>query len=136
MNGLEKTQQLLDSLPRPYPSPVDMTEESTLNHTVIGRRFEMSSEMYRVVKCDCCGFVKPGHDYPASPTGVVFERTHLLNKMHPEFHCSRKEFCKGSQFYCANRPTHKYWFYQQHPSHPRDLLNLPPGETNATICND
>ena len=92
--------------------------------------------MYRVVKCDCCGFVKPGHDDPYFPTDVVFERNNLLNKIHPAFHCSCKEVCKGSQFYCANRPTHKYWFYQQHPRHPRDLLNLPPGETNATICND
>ena len=39
INGPEKTQQLLDSRPRPYPSPVDTNEESILKHTVIGRQF-------------------------------------------------------------------------------------------------
>ena len=136
INGPEKTQQLIDSRPRPYPSPVHMTKESTLMHTVIGRGFEISSKMYRVFKCDCCGFVKPGHDDPGFPTDVVFEQNNLLKRKHPAFHCSCKEVCKGSQFYCANIPMQKHWFYQQHQRHPRDLLNLPPRGKNATICND
>ena len=96
----------------------------------------MSRKMYRVVKCDCCGFVKPSHDNPDFSTDVFFERNHLLNKIHPAFHCSCKEFCKGYQLFCDNIPTHKHWFYKQHQRHPRDLLNITPGETNATICND
>ena len=83
INGPKNTQQLLDSRPRPYPSPVDVTEESTLKHTIIGRQFEMLRKMYRVVKCDFCGFVKPVHDNPDFPTDVVFEWNHMLNKMNP-----------------------------------------------------
>ena len=72
INGPEKTQQLLEYPPRLYPSPVDMTEDSTLKHTVIGGQFEMPRKISRVVKCDCCGFIKPGHDNPDFPTDVVF----------------------------------------------------------------
>ena len=49
-----------DNKPKPYPTPIAMSEVSKKKHTVHGRRFEVSMYMFESHSCSCCGKVKPG----------------------------------------------------------------------------
>ena len=54
--------------------------------------------MYRVVKCDCCGFIKPGQNDPYFPTNVVFERNHMLKKCIQNVIAPTRKFAKDLSF--------------------------------------
>ena len=112
---------ILDTKPRPYPSPVRMDEVAVKKHVAMGRRAELSLLMYEVAACGCCGSVKPHHCDPDFPDSAPLSRMHLMNKSHDAWHCTCKEYCKGSQFYASRRHTVMHHYKSNHNQ-------LGPGE--------
>ena len=92
--------------------------------------------MYKVSSCTCCGKVKPGHDDPYFPEDAPFERKHLIIKYHPAWQCKCNGFCKGSQFFCAHRPTHiNYYKLHHNGQYPWEFLECDQKDTNSLLCD-
>lgn len=128
---------LLSNNPRPYPSPVHLDEAQLKAHVACGRRFELSSLLYSVQMCTCCGRVKPAHVDPCfpSPSKQPFEQRHLSEAYHKAWHCTCDSFCKGSQFYANSRRTVIRFFKLHHNNmSPKDFLNL--NDPNAMLCHN
>eukprot|EP00984_Skeletonema_dohrnii_P031047 scaffold23084_cov153-Skeletonema_dohrnii-CCMP3373.AAC.2 len=96
---------ILDTKPKPYPSPVGMDSDAVRRHVSSARRAEISLLMHQVKACGCCGSVKPHHSDPGFPDSAPLKRMHLINQSHDAWHCTCKAYCKGSQFYSARRGT-------------------------------
>ena len=102
-----------------------------------GRRYELSTLLFNVQSCSCCGLVKPGHDDPHFPENTPFERKHLMIKYHPAWECRCDNYCKGSQFYCAKRKTHISHYQRLHSNlNPWEVLNCNKNEPNAVLCTN
>ena len=126
---------LLNTTPRAYPTPVRMDDEAMREHVRAGRDVDISTLLYEVEDCKCCGRVQPGHADPLlhgddSPYKTVpFARTTLVNKYHDAWHC-RCEYCNGDQggnhgqFWPVRRPELIRHYRDKHGgSHPRDFQN-------------
>jgi len=102
---------LLNTPPRPYPSPAPLSEASLKKHAIQSRRVETSLLLYSVCQCDSCGRVQPEHKDDkftlTAKQGLdpepVFERKALMNKMHKAWHCECEGYCRGSQHWPAER---------------------------------
>ena len=132
---MEEIDEVLDSVPRAYPSAVKMDTEATHKHVMCGRQFEIAMLCYQVTSCACCGFTQPWHDYDDFPKDDIapYTRKHLSSKYHPAWHCTCNNVCHGSQFYADAKPKHKAWFKSKHSGmSPSDALGLP--SPNAMIC--
>eukprot|EP00956_Cyclotella_meneghiniana_P044382 scaffold315718_cov96-Cyclotella_meneghiniana.AAC.1 len=129
----EQINEILDSKPRAYPPRVNMDPDAMKLHVTQGRRFELSMMLYDVQKCKCCGKVQPGHVDSLFPKDKApYQREHLINTYHRAWECNCWGFCKGSQFYCANKPTHMDEYKRQHEGMtPLEFLNLT--EPNALL---
>ena len=134
--AVQHRDDIMNSKPRSYPSPVGMSEKSINNHLIHGRNFSAAMLMYKVDSCSCCGLVQPGHCYPNFPDKTApFERKHLMMKYHNAWHCNCNTYCKGSQFYAANRRTVMAHYKDKHEGkNPWDVLDCPRTEHNARIC--
>ena len=129
--------KILDSNPLPYSSPVAISEDLKNKATLHGRLYELSTLLFNVKSCSCCGLVKPGHDDPHFPENTPFERKHLMIKYYPAWECRCDNYCKGSQFYCAKRKTHISHYQRLHSNlNPWELLNCNKNEPNAVLCTN
>ena len=124
----------LDNKPKPYPTSFAMSDLSKKEHTIHGRRFEVSMYMFQSDICSCCGRVKPGHVDPYFPRDSPFERRHLLNQYHKAWVCTCSK-CKGCQFYCHERQSHIKYFQSQHNGVTLwDFLRCSKDANNAVLC--
>ena len=125
----------LDNKPQPYPTSFAMSDLSKKEHTIHGRRFEVSMYMFQSDICSCCGRVKPGHVDPYFPRDSPFERRHLLNQYHKAWVCTCSK-CKGCQFYCHERQSHIKYFQSHHNGvTPWDFLRCSKDANNAVLCD-
>ena len=116
--------------PRPIPTPVTMDPDVEREHTRIGRRFEVSQLMFPVLKCACCGVVRPFHDdpdFPNSPAQVL-PRHHLAVRPKDAYHCTG-QCCDGSQFWATGRPVIMAAYRR---AHGVSRSPLP----NCTVCSE
>jgi hypothetical protein len=118
---------LLDSRPRPYPTTKPMDPKACHKLALWGRRFEIQQLLVDVDKCDCCGIVMPfAADDWLQNKGIEgnshFRRLHLLKKYksYRIFKCDCADVCKGGQFWCLRRPTHRDAFIESHGYNPLD----------------
>ena len=123
----------LNTNPRPYQTPVKMSDEAMREHVRAGRDFDISTLLYQVEDCKCCGRVQPGHadpllDVSNSPYKTIpFARTTLVNKYHDAWHC-RCDYCNGDQggnhgqFWPVRRSELIRHYKDKHNgTHPRDF---------------
>ena len=131
-------ESILNNAPKAYPSAVRMSKESTEKHIRCGRDFEISVQLHRVNRCDCCGRVQPGHIDPAFPNSgdIPFQKDHLTMKYHPAWKCEC-DYCKGGQFYSPSRSTVMDEYKAHHNAQaPWEFLQLNRHEPNAFICDN
>ena len=98
----------------------------------------MSMMMYKVIKCNYCGSVKPQHNVASFPKNSVIKKKKVFsNKMHNAYHCRCDAVCKGSQFYCKEKKKQMEWYKKEHNGQePWDVnSDISEEETNATICD-
>ena len=134
----DDVESILNNAPKAYPSAVRMSEESMDKHIRCGRDFEISVQLHRVNRCDCCGRVQPGHIDPAFPNSgnIPFQKDHLTMKYHPAWKCEC-DYCKGGQFYSPSRPTVMNKYKAHHNALPPwEFLQLNRHEPNAFICDN
>ena len=124
---------ILSNVPRSYPTPVKMFEESTKRHVACGRWFDTSMLLHEVNQCDYCGRVQPGHVDPCFPSNVPYDRKHLTNAYHSVWHCAC-DACKGSQLYPTRKPTVMDYYKRYHKNQaPWQFLKCDQSSGNATI---
>ena len=81
----EDLQTFLNTKPRAYQTLVKMSDDAMSEHIRAGRDFDISSLLYEVEMCDCCGRVQPGHADPLfsgkdSPyTSPPFHRSAMMH---------------------------------------------------------
>ena len=135
----EEVSSILDSRPRAYPTAVKMSDEAIDKHVRWGRRFEISMRLYKVHQCDCCGRTQPGHmdsNFCNDPKNdpPPFEQKHLTTKYIPVWRCNCWGFCKGTQFYSQQKPTHTRVFKENHQGQtPSQFLGTQ--QPNAILCD-
>ena len=83
-----------------------MDADAEHEHMLLGRRFEVSQLMFPVLKCACCGVVRPFHGDPEFPnnTGQVIQRHHLTVEPKDAYHCTCNH-CHGIQFWAIGKHT-------------------------------
>ena len=86
--------------------------------------------MFPILKCACCGVVRPFHDDPEFPdtTGQVMKRHHLTVEPKDAYHCTC-DHCHGSQFWAIRRHAIARAFREAHG------VSQNP-QPNCTICSD
>jgi hypothetical protein len=125
---------VLDAMPRSYPSAVNMSSDAITKHVMCGRQFEIAMMCYQVSSCTCCGRTQPWHDFDDFPKddNAPYPRRHFSAKYYPAWHCTCHDVCHGSQFYATGKPKHMSWYQSRHGTHPSNA----PGSiaSNATLC--
>jgi hypothetical protein len=121
--------------PMPYPSIVPLDDECLGKHVVYGRRFEISTLMYDIRQCDCCGKVLPGHCDPNFPKEFPFEQKHFSNTFHNAWKCECDSFCKGTQFYSHKKRSEINRYKRHHNDQtPCEFLHVDKSACNAILC--
>ena len=134
---------MLNTKPRAYQTPVKMSEEVMSEH--ISQDFDISSLLYEVEMCDCCGPVQPGHADPLVSvkdslyTSPPFHRMTLVNQCHDAWLC-KCNYCDGDQgghhgqFWPAKRWELIRYYRDVHDGeHRGHFLSLT--SPNARICD-
>ena len=129
-NAEELYNKVIDSHPQAYPCPAKIDSEKVRQHTLCGRRFEVSQLLYSVERCSCCGKTKPYHHDPLviSSSGKKHKQTYFKEKFHPAFQCNCPLYCKGEQFYAVKKSTERNKYSVTHNG--RAIL-----ESNAKLCD-
>jgi len=126
------------NVPRAYTTSVNLLPEVMQNHVTQGRRFELSMLLFTVGQCSCCGRVQPGNidERDNRKYEPPFEQKALINICKPAWHCSCRDFCKGSQFY-AQLNKKQLQVYQTHHDgkSPWEVMGLPQDQPNALLCS-
>ena len=132
----DEANEILDSKPRAYPCPVGISDESVNKHVQCGRRAELSMLLYNVQQCGCCGSVKPDHSDPCFSKRQLppYSRMHLINPSHKAWHCTCRNYCKGSQFYAHDRPKVMAHYESKHDGlRPRAYGDQNDGCVSETL---
>jgi hypothetical protein len=104
-----------------------MDDDITNDITRVGRRFEVSTLMFPILKCACCGVVQPFHNDPDFPDKPLLSRLHLATQPKDAHHCTGA-CCKGGQVWATDRPSVMSVYCQSHGVQ----RNPPP---NCVICD-
>ena len=91
--------KLLNKMPVPYPTIVNMDTDMIDKHVLLGRRFESSMLMYDIHQCHCCGMVQPHHSDDAFPDDAIFNKkifskTWLYSQSVPQGLAERGPLCR------------------------------------------
>ena len=116
--------------PCKIPTPVTMDGDVKHAHMLLGRCFKVSQLMFPVLKCACCGVVRPFHDDLEflDKTGQLIQRHHLTVEPKDAYHCTC-DHCHGSQFWPTGRSAIMRAFRDAHGVSQRR-------RPNCTICLD
>ena len=115
------------SEPRPIPTPIHTNEDITIGITHVVQHFEVSTLMFPILKCTCCGVVQSFHGGPDFPDKPLFSHLHLTAQPKDAYHCTGA-CCKGGQFWSTTRPSIMSVYYHSHGVQS----NPPP---NCVICD-
>ena len=95
--------------------------------TRVGRRFEVSTLMFPILKCACCGVVQPFHDNPDFPDKPLLPRLHFIAHPKDAYHCTGAWY-KGGQFWATDCPSIMRIYCRSH-----GVQSNPP--RNCAICD-
>ena len=130
-------EEIINSDPKPHPSPVSMSEEAIKKTLFASRCFGVSMQLFDCEVCSCCGLTSPTHidrDFPKDKD-CLFPRKHLNVEFKDAWHCNC-ERCNLGMYWPTGR--HKL-FGEYAPNHdgkkPWEFLpNAEEGKPNAQLC--
>ena len=130
-------EDIINSDPKPHPSPVSMSEDAIKKTIAASRRFGVSMQLFDCKACSCCGLTSPTHCDPDFPhdTECPFPRKHLKLDFKPAWRCNC-EICNLGIYWPTGRPRlMEQYAPNHHGKHPWEVMtNEQEGIPNAQLC--